>query len=237
MRMVIKNLFTREQIKSMRTVTLFGYIPWVLLYLLMGILVVQEVVGSARELMSDPYLELDVPLHFGLFSNMSAFLWCAAMTTCFFAANFLAGRQRQFLFASGVLSLILLVDDFYMIHEFVFPNYLGISQNMVFLILIILFLIYAFRFRDNLLDTPYLQLILALGFLGSAAIMDNQTFLSIISQIFPFLSQNTIIGVIGAVEEGVEILGIIGWAAYYIQVSARSVQEATRLNDSESSSQ
>lgn len=55
-------------------------------------------------------------------SNLGALLWCASCTICFFTAYSIQSKYRKkdfdFLLYSGIFSLILLFDDFFMVHDY-----------------------------------------------------------------------------------------------------------------------
>jgi len=61
----------------------------------------------------------------GVLSNLGIILWCAAASVCLFSAITLHQKKSDvgagFLYYSAFLSAYLLFDDFFQIHEEIFP--------------------------------------------------------------------------------------------------------------------
>ena len=110
-------------------------------------------------------------------SNIGIILWCVAATVCFFASVLLSNNQHQdihlFLVYSALLNVYLLFDDFFMLHEHYFPNYLNIDEKIIYIILGLAISILVVRFRQTILRTNYIVMLMALGFLVISVAADG----------------------------------------------------------------
>jgi len=101
------------------------------------------------------------PLGVGLVSNLGYLLWMATAAICLFTAcsevSRPRGRERELLLAGGLFSLLLCLDDMFLLHD----RY--ISANVLYLLYIVFAVLILVRYRD---------LVVRLGgpvFLGAAA--------------------------------------------------------------------
>lgn len=149
----------------------------------------------------------------GILSNLGILLWCAAASTCFFAAMTLRNAKPRdtyrFLLSSALLSSYLLLDDFFQFHEDLASRYLGLDEKIVYAALGVAVSAYFIAFRRVILRTHFGVLALALGFLGTSVVID-----SILS---PWLWR------LGHweyfFEDGTKWLGIASWCSYYVHSS------------------
>jgi hypothetical protein len=123
------------------------------------------------DLTRDPADISGVPVYIGFLSNIGMLFWAATVAICFFVATFVArsaaaSAARRFLYASGLLTLLLLFDDLFQLHERVFPLSLGVAEPVVFGGYLAVTLLYLVHFRRVILESDYLLLALALGFFG-----------------------------------------------------------------------
>jgi hypothetical protein len=150
-----------------------------------------------------------MPVYTGFLSNMGMLFWSSTVAVCFFTATFVARRAAtrptgRFLYASGLLTLFLLMDDLFQLHERVFPLSLGIPEPIVFLGYLSVTFVYLVRFRGVILESDYLLLGLALGFFGLSVAVDVFTE-----------------GELYLWEDGAKFVGIVTWLAYFVRVSAQ----------------
>ncbi len=103
----------------------------------------------------------EAPLYGGYLSNLGAVLWTISATSCFFAAATLHPshpmRREMWLFLMwfGALTAILLVDDLFMMHEFILQQFGRSQKGMVLaegLLAVWIFL----RFQKCILKTHWI---------------------------------------------------------------------------------
>lgn len=153
----------------------------------------------------------------GILSNLGILLWCAAASICAFAAvtlrNVKPREPFRFLLCSALLSAYLLLDDFFLFHDELAPRYLGVDEKLVYAALGIAVCAYLIAFRRLILRTHFAVLLLALGFLGIAVVMD--------ALLEPWLRR------MGHweyfFEDGAKWLGIAAWCSYYVRTSHQLV--------------
>lgn len=162
-------------------------------------------------LLSDPASILNVSPFTGAISNVGVLLWCATVSVCLFTWSVL--RQRpgatqfsRFIFWSGLISLLLLVDDLFLLHEWVYPRHLGVTEQMTFSAYLVLISGWLLLFRKTILDTEYLVLLIAFGFFVLSLFVDTY------DQI-----DSLIVNWRQLYEDGFKLLGIAGWCAYFFR--------------------
>ena len=153
----------------------------------------------------------------GMLSNLGVLLWCVAATACWFSAwlGFTVWPAAQpgktvtisFLALSGALTAILLLDDFFLIHEALAPDYLGIDEPIVLLCYAVLSLTYVVIYRNVIRDTEYLLLLSAGGFFAVSVGIDL---------LGPELGRWRTLW-----EDGAKFLGIANWCLYYVKTALR----------------
>ena len=123
----------------------------------------------------DPAASTGEGFYLGAVSNYGMILWSGAFTACLLAALVLASGKamadRNFFLGGGSLTALLLVDDFYMLHERVFPTFLGLPDRALLATEAVLFLALIFLFRNEIRRSGVGLLLLAvLGFGASLGI-------------------------------------------------------------------
>lgn len=110
-------------------------------------------------------------------SDLGAILWCVAASVCFFAALLLRENQTKdvyrFLLYSALLTTYLLFDDFFRLHEIYFPKYLNMDEKIIYLVLGIAAFTLVIIFRQIILRTNYIVMIVSLGFLAISVASDG----------------------------------------------------------------
>lgn len=196
---------------------------WLPILILLGVVRLFSTMTSIplRRLMLDPTEVTQVPFYTGIMANLGTLLWTAAASICLFIAIFLAqmvGKAwKNFFMISGLLTLLLLLDDLLRIHDEIFPVYLGIKGD-VFGIGYVLFIgVYLFRFRTLIVQYPYAFLVMALGFFGVSIAIDVAP-----SGVKNLFTQTDIV----FFEDGAKLLGIANWLAYFAYLSAALLRPA-----------
>ena len=170
------------------------------------------------DLMRDVFSIGGIPIYSGLLSNAGVFLWCASAAVASFAALLVDGEEPplgRFLAASAGMSTLFMVDDFFMLHEWVAPRFLGWSEDAAYVLYGCLFAFYAIRYRD-------LIRALAPGFFGFATVA------LAISVGIDLLHAEERSAWGYYVEEGVKLMGIGTWVAFVASASVSAVRRSTR---------
>jgi len=161
-----------------------------------------------------------VEIYVGFFSQVGFFFWIAAATLCMFT-SFINHKSRgniiftEFLFLFGLLTLLLCLDDMFLLHESVFPYIFGIPQKGVFMVYGILIFFILLRYYQIILKTNYI--ILAMSFIFFAISIS----LDVIHppNLNPYL-----------MEDSVKMFGIVSWFFYFYSNATFVVSKLTTAN-------
>lgn len=151
----------------------------------------------------DPMALTDLPFYSGSFSQLGNIFWFIAAGISFFTFYVSKGKFKKFLLFSAIFSLLLGIDDLFLIHDGLLPA-MGLNENIMYIIYGIFTVCYLLVFRAFILKTPFIILLMAFGFLGFSVLSD----LVKISGVNPFLF-----------EDGFKMMGIISWMVYHFKVS------------------
>ena len=126
-----------------------------------------------RILTADVPAVTKLPTTVGLVSNLGILGWAASVTICAFAAYLLwkSSRWARFFLALGLMTLLLLLDDMFMIHERVLPNN-NIPEEVYFIVYPLLVLFITVRFWRYFRQTNRLLLLSAVGLLAMSMAVD-----------------------------------------------------------------
>jgi hypothetical protein len=111
---ILKNM-TKE---SILRCFLFSLIPACMFYFI-SIAVLYESGFKIMEIVRDTAQQTGESSFLGFLSNIGIWLWISSAAICFFSLlnNHSESRDIELLFLVGILSFILAVDDFFMIHD------------------------------------------------------------------------------------------------------------------------
>lgn len=168
-----------NQIRSLWKLLIGIYAPIALLFLGIGILVRIVPDLSIYDIFRDVAVIGKVPSYSGFMSQLGLLLWSASTTICFFTYFVLKKREASrkeslntLLFA-GLLSGYLMIDDTFMLHEEIFPDYIKfIPEKVVIILLGIAMLLFLYFNRREILQSEYGILLLAYGFFGFSVAID-----------------------------------------------------------------
>ena len=154
----------------------------------------------------------------GVASNLGIVLWSAAATLCLFSGAVLwrndsKTRTAAYFFCSGCLTVILLLDDLFLLHEGL-SGRCGVPDTVIYLGYAGLILCGVVLFRKCILETDYLVLLPALGFFGLSVLVDHFS-----CRIEASLGQWRIL-----IEDGLKFLGIVGWFGYFFKSCLAAVR-------------
>lgn len=209
-----------NQLRNLVPVMLLIYAPVLVIFMLLKL---QNRIPVAS-LTRDPLAIAEGHFYWGTLSNIGILLWCSTVAICLFSAWLIREIERkkefrQFFQFSSFVTSVLLFDDFFLLHEEAFPNYLGIAENSVYLGYGIIILLYLVKCRKTILKTDFILLLLAFGFFG----------LSVVSDSFP-----TVTGLLGKdgeviLEDGLKQMGIVSWFTYFARTCAIQLKQAITL--------
>ncbi len=149
----------------------------------------------------------------GVISNIGVLFWCSTLAVCLFASaiHFTRGNTEGsiFLFFSGLITALLLFDDFFMFHDEIFPRYFHISEKVTYAGYLVLVAAYLLKFKEQIFRTDYALLLLAFGFFASSILSDV------------VLPQE---GIVFLVEDGFKLFGIVSWFIYFTRTCFIQVQ-------------
>ena len=203
-----------SQFRSIRTAV--GLVLTVSLPILGAVLLLHWWRGiPIGHLTRDPATITGAPTYTGLLSNIGILLWSAAAALCLFSATLVARRRSewlfaQFLYASGLFTLLVSIDDLFLLHDSFFPTHIGIPEKVIYGAYALLALVYLLRFGAVILETEYLLLGLALFLFGLSVALD-------VLPPFPF-------GDPYLLEDGAKFAGIVTWLVYFTRVSSQAIQ-------------
>jgi hypothetical protein len=215
-----------RQIRALLPVWLRVY-PLVLI--LLGGLTLFALISGQRVwfFTADPFIIGNLPFYAGILSNLGFLFWGGTAAVCFFGAWLLRGWEntaawRRFLTASGIYTLLFLLDDLMQLHRIFFPEEANGLIGMVYLAFGLLGLAYFLFFRSQILETEYLMLASAVSFLLAAVVVD-------VFSLFP--RGNT------ALSDFLKFFGVVSWFIYYFRTTrdvirgARNEERGTRIKD------
>jgi hypothetical protein len=162
----------------------------------------------------DPSTIMNAPFYLGFFSYIGILFWAGTATLCFFSRYLLGDSEnndsvRKFLLASGLLTLLMMTDDLFLLHEDVFPNYLGIQEGIVYIIYMNAIIYYIYAFRNQLLNSEYLVLGTAFGLIGISQ------FAAVLPMPIPEDS---------FLEDAIKLFGVMSWFIYYTRYCVNAVR-------------
>jgi hypothetical protein len=144
---------------------------------------------------------------FGVLSSVGILFWAATAAICFFSAAIVGSTRAdrlaaRFLLGAGLITTLLLLDDLFMFHEYVFPQFLHFGEKITLLGYAAIIGMFLWSSRQRLWRTDYALLLLAFVLLGFSAISDN---------LFNSNTENW--GYL--IEDGPKLFGIIAWFTYW----------------------
>lgn len=212
---------------------------WKVLLFLYGILllffVLLDVISRGSSNITLSYFTRDItsighlPFFAGLVSQIGGLLWSATLTICLFTW-FILRREgqdtrsaRRFLLQAAVFTGVLLLDDFFLFHENIGPDYLHISEKVIVLSYGVIALVFLFFNWREILASEYLILGLALGLFGLSIFMDA-THLEKVDQLkWLFNEQFSIF-----LEDGFKFVGVATWLVYFARYGYQRITAFTR---------
>ncbi len=204
---------------QLRSIGAVGVAAYALTTLLLFAVVVARLVWDlpVGDLTRDPAVVAGTHPFVGWLSNVGILGWCAAASICLFTAGVLGNQHvrrgtRRFLCAAGLFTLLMLIDDLFMLHDEVFPVYLGIGETPFYWFYGVVLGVLILVFRERILSTDHFVLVVSLLCFGASVFFD-------------LLSKHTWVTGLFLIEDGFKLFGIVSWALYFGNLSYRSLLE------------
>lgn len=187
--------------------------------------------ASPMTLLSDPFKisESLNPLHpmMGALSSFGAIMFFCSSAVALFGATLATERSgRHFLIYAGLFSSLLGIDDFFGLHDRVFPEF-SIDETYVELLYVVGQLVYIIAFREVLLRLNYILLAAALLLLAISLALDSRLMFVIQDALGSPLSQ----AAAEAWEDLPKLAGTVLWLWFHMQ-AAKDIVADGRLQDS-----
>jgi hypothetical protein len=190
---------------------------WV--YLPAFALLIAITLGSIRSgtpiytLMRDPLAVVHAHPLTGLVSNLGVILWCACAAVCLFAGAVVSRTGPRevfwFLLCSGLLTLLVLLDDLFQFHESLAVHYLGVDQRSVLAGYMVLTIAYLATFHRRIREFAWIHLLVALGLFATSTLIDETGWW--IWSLEPWEGH--------FVEDSIKFLGIAAWMGYFVHAA------------------
>ncbi|CAN5542053.1 hypothetical protein BH11BAC2_BH11BAC2_26710 [soil metagenome] len=206
--------------EQFRTLTPVMLISWLitLLLLLMAIFACTEKGIPLDYLTKDPTAIMNAPFYLGFFSNFGIVIWSCSAMICFLVAyriknNEYLEEEFYFILFSGLITLLMTLDDLYLLHETVFPFYLHIPENAVLLTYFNIYLLFFLRYKNRLLNSDFIALGLAFFFLGMSTLI----------KLFPMpIPQDTFM------KDAFKLFGSVSWLIYFFRTGNELLDKQVR---------
>ncbi len=198
----LKNIF---DLKKIIKVLLYATIPGLFFYTV-AFNVLHHNGFHTMEIIRDFAQQMDESSFLGFLSSIGTWLWVSAAAISFFGfftikANKI-NKHRELLFLLGVFSLLLAIDDFFMIHD----RY--IDQNICYGTYAVLAIAMLIRHYKTIIE------INGFGFIFAGTLLALSIFTDLIQDYLPFRYSN-----IQIVEEGFKFTGAATWL-YFVALVA-----------------
>lgn len=158
-------------------------------------------------LLRDVYVVVGAEPYTGLISNIGLLGWCVAATvwsiTVYLLHPHRADSRYGLAISAGMITAILLIDDGWMLHEYILPWLTGLDEKVFLAGYALLAIMFAGYALPRILQTDYLLAGIAAGCLAASYLIDI---------VLPFTPRHTLY------EDVAKLSGIIFWVAYALSV-------------------
>ena len=117
-------------------------------------------------------LSSSIKLYFPAVSILLVVIMICLFSGTVLAADKGAARQTRLLYGIGIITTFVLLDDFFTLHELFYPGFLHLNEFVVTAIYGISLAGCLFIYRDLVLRSEYLPLVLSFVFLALSVILD-----------------------------------------------------------------
>ncbi|MEE9368599.1 MAG: hypothetical protein V3V05_07005 [Pontiella sp.] len=196
-----------------RRCILFSVIPAGIFYCI-AILALKLAGFTTIQILRDTAQQTEVSSFLGFLSNIGVWLWVSSAAICFYSAFSssvtLTYPRKELLLLTGTLSLILAVDDFFMIHD----RY--VNERICYLFYAVCGGLLLLRHYKTILEIDSIAFLLAGSLLAMSIltdlVQDHIPIMYVITQIF---------------EEGFKFLGVATWLYFICRISSSQAHPAS----------
>jgi hypothetical protein len=223
-----------SQLQYLWKILFFLYLPIALLFLLVGVLSRVTTDVSLAFLLRDITATAKLPFFAGFVSQLGLILWSASLTVCLFALVMMQRKQgdlsaaKRFLAYSTVLTAVLVLDDIFLFHEEIAPNYLHLDELVVFAVYGIIGIGFVLLNWREILSSEYALLLLAFALFATSVALD-----AVPKEVLParyFWEQLELF-----LEDGFKFAGIATWLMYFARYAIQRI-EGVQQNSNRGSS-
>jgi hypothetical protein len=163
-------------------------------------------------LLRDPNAIARQPLFYGALETAGIVVMACAGGATLFASSLCTARAARFLLMGGLLTMLLVADDLYMLHE----NFrkLGLNESIAFGIYLAVTLVFAVVNLRYLLGSPISLFIASGAFFAAALAVDA----------IPGLGRQLPRGS----DDLLEVIGICYWSAYFVKCGRDALRTPQR---------
>lgn len=184
----------------------YCFVPAVMFYVI-SLLVLSQSGFSLLEVLRDPAQQTKQSSFLGFLSSIGSWLWVSSATLCFFGTvttgKTSGGDHKRLLLLTGWFSLVLAVDDFFLIHD----RYLA---EGILLPLYAAFAIYLLvRHRSQIMEID------GFAFFGAATLLALSITVDAIQEIIPVRYEYSQV-----LEEGFKFVGAATWLYFCFRLAA-----------------
>ena len=222
-----------DQLRTLWKFLLFLYLPIILFFVLLGS------ISRASGDLTLSYFTRDIsavgglPFYAGVISQIGGLFWSAALAICLFTYIILrrqdAKSSRRFLLHAALLTAVLLLDDFFLFHEDIGPDYLHIGEKAIVLFYLLLCIGFLLFNINEILSSEFMILGVALALFGLSIFIDAVD-LDEIDLYERFINDQLEI----FVEDGLKFLGVATWLAYFARYGYQKIVSLDRKTSSAS---
>ena len=213
--LLLKQVFSKRRILGW---LIFAAVPAVLFYGI-SIEIMTSSGFSIREIIRDPAQHLNHSSLLGFVSSIGSWVWLAAGIICLFSAR-VGGlatekKHKELLILIGTMSLLLAIDDFFLLHDRYLP------QKLVFLFYAVFTITLLARYFRKIMEIDGFAFLLAGGLLALSIFTDlNQRRIPM-----EYLQ-------VQVLEDGFKFVGAVTWLYFSYQLASfRLVRAAQTSNE------
>lgn len=155
----------------------------------------------------------NAPPYVGMLSNFGIFLWSLTAAVVLFTYKLSIAfdqnkRQSHFLLFAGLLTVLMFIDDLFMLHEYIFPIYLHLPDSLFYFVYGLSVILIFYFYFDLVNNSDYVL------FIGAFMLFGLSGFCSEAWDYFGIRVPYQHI-----LEDGTKFLGILSWFFYFTRLS------------------